>query len=1053
MDSARWAQVKEVFVEASELGGDDRAHFLDETCRDDPELRGEVESLLSYEDSAPHRVEEPVLRMASALLLADRQSAPVAASKEPPFILGTTITHYRVVEKLGEGGMGVVYKAEDTRLGRFVALKFLSPPKVSQSEDSTVERSRFTSDAVERFRREARTSSALDHPNICTVHDIGEYEHLPFIAMQFLAGETLKSEIRGRPLPSERILELGVQIASGLDAAHAAGIVHRDIKPGNIFVTQRGEVKILDFGLAKLAPSPIEAPAPDPGSTRLPPFDDSNVTNTGAALGTVSYMSPEQVRGDAIDHCSDIFSFGVVLYEMATGVRPFDGANTAEIFDGILHQDPIRVSQINPEVSADLERIIHKALAKNAEARYRSAAELRDQLKRLKLVSDSSLLAFQGAPSKRVVPFFLLGGILVALAIAGLYWQRQHVTRPSEGTLVLADFANTTGDSVFDHTLRQALRVQLEQSPFLNVLSDTKVSQQLQFMKRSRSTPLTPEVAREVCLRSGATATLQGSIAPLGSHYLVGLDAVNCQSGDVIGSEQVETNSREGVLKGLDEAVTRLRSKLGESLSSIQKYDVPIAQTSTPSLEALQNYSLAIRTRMAAGDDASIPFFKRAIELDPNFAMAYAQMGTSYLDLSQRAMAAAAFTTAHQLRERTVSERERFFIDSRYFLAVTGELDKAIQVLLQWSHTYPNDEAPHMDLGNVYDILGQHEKQLEEQQKAFQLTPDSSFAYHNLAKAYLNTNDFEHAQQVLRQAEDRKIPRWALLDLSYELAFVRGDRAEMERQIAVAMTQPEFEGMLLSTEADTKAYDGRLSEARDLIKRAAASAHSSGDAELGAGYEITGALYEAEIGDPGKVRPQVFAALHDQTGQIERILAALALARAGDTREATELLTELNREFPLDTMLSKYWSPTIKAAIELHNGNPGKAIEALQRTPVYELGIPQTPTNAVLYPVYLRGLALLQSGQPTLARSEFQKIIDHPGIALNFPLASLAHLGLARCLAQESTEQQPLNPAAVRNSREAYEAFLNLWKYGDAGLPIALRARKEYQMLQTLADQ
>jgi eukaryotic-like serine/threonine-protein kinase len=1061
MDRDRWPQVKELFLAASEREESQRDAFLKEACGEDRELRREVESLLAYSDPTNDSLEAPVLDIATELLAQHQTEAAFAVAEAAGEMVGKSITHYHILEKLGAGGMGVVYKAEDIRLGRFVALKFLSSTRPTDRSLS-LENTRYTSDAVERFRREARASSALDHPNICTVYDIGEYEGSPFIAMQFLAGRTLKSEIDGKPVPTDRILEFAVQIADALQAAHAAGIVHRDIKPGNIFVTKRGEAKILDFGLAKLTEGPADPPAPVVATSVLL-ASVSTVTNAGLALGTTAYMSPEQVRGGPIDNRSDIFSFGVVLYEMATGVRPFRGQTTEILFDNILRETPTPVSKLNPAIPGELEQVIQKALGKNPGVRYQAAAALRDDLKRLKLVSDSSALAIPSSrPIKHRSWLIAAAVVLVVVPWLALYWYR-HIQAPiaEQETIVLADFSNRTGDPVFDHTLRQALRVQLEQSPYLNILSEDRVGQQLRLMGRPLTTQLTAGVAREVCLRSGSKAMLEGSIAPLGKAYVIGLEAINCQNGNTLRTEQAEAAGRESVLQAVDEAAVEMRRKLGESLASVLKYATPMTDATTPSLEALQAYSLGARTWLSEGEEASIPFFKRAIELDPQFAMAYVQLGEAYMGLSQLANATAAFKTAYDLRGRTGTERERFYIDSSYYLAVTGELEKVIHVSQQWKDTYPNDAGPYTNLGIVYDLLGQHEKSLQEKEQAARLRPDSSFLYLNLAMTYLGLNQFEKAHQVLQKVKNQKLPNSAAPDLLYELAFVRGDTQEMERLLKGAMSQPGLEDMLFSLQADTEAYYGRLASAGEFTKKASASAASDGDSELATGYEIMEALHEAEFGYPDRARQQVDAALAHHPGQMVRTVAALALALSDDTKHSAEMVAELNHRAPLDTMLNQYWLPTIQAAIELDRGNPAQAVELLRPTSTYELGTPQTPTNAVLYPIYVRGTALLSAGRGEQAAAEFKKIIDHAGIILNFPLGALARLGLARSYAtaagipvrlitgnlHHGTSKSMVDTNMLNKSRAAYEDFFALWKDADRDLPILIQARREYRRL------
>lgn len=1063
MDRDLWRRVKEVFWTASALPGNERSAFLEEACQGDPALRAEVERLLAYEGTASRLVEAPVLGIASALLAQGQADAGLAGHCDGGEMIGKTVTHYRVVERLGAGGMGVVYKAQDIRLGRFVALKFISAPAAAASSSGfSVRSTRYTSNAIERFRREARAASALDHPNICTIHEVDEYGDSPFIVMQFLAGHTLEHEINGRPLAPDRLLDLGVQIADGLAAAHATGIVHRDIKPGNIFITQRGEAKILDFGLAKLVHGPSELPpasVPPDGSLEL--SSEPTLTHAGILPGTTAYMSPEQVRGDEADHRSDLFSLGAVLYEMATGIQPFRGETTQAIFHNILHHTPTLPSRLNHNISQAQERVIVKALEKSPDVRYQTAAAVRDDLKGLKLISDSSLLPVS-RPTPRRWTWAMAGALLLLIvATIGAYWYRHQQPRLTEPqTILLADFVNTTGEPVFDHTLKQALQVQLEQSPFLDILSQDKVRKELRLMTRPANTPLTQEVAREVCLRAGGKAMLEGSIAPLGSHYVIGLDAVNCLNGDRLDTEQTEAPSRETVLHAVDEAAIKVRHKLGESLASIQKYATPIAQTTTSSLEALQAYSVGLHTRTTAGDAASVPFFKRAAELDPHFAMAYAMLGTAYTDLGETRNATAALTTAHELRERTSIEPEQLYIDFLYYMQVTGECEKAIPVLLQWEHAHPRQMQPHANLAYVYANLGMHQKALEELQAAFRLNSDPGPIYRSLALAYLYVNDFAQARNVMQRAEARQVPGWSA-DILYALAFLRGDASDMERQLKAAMGQPDSEASLLSLQAETEAHYGRLTKAREFTKKASALARSSGDPEAASSFQVGEAIDEAAFGYPAYARHRIGAALAQHPSRTVQTLAALAFALAGDPRSATRIALELHRQFPLDTLLNNYWLPTIRAASELDRGNPSRAIELLQTTTAYDLATPESIAQR-LYPVYVRGLAMLAAGQGQQAAGEFQKILDHPGILLNLPLSSLARLGLARSLALEAnlparfTNRQALRGAGnaavdadkLHSARLAYESLFAVWKDADRDLPILQQARKEYETIR-----
>jgi tetratricopeptide (TPR) repeat protein len=996
MTPERWQEVKKVLASALELKPEERRVYLDQACPE-LDLRREVESLLAaHEQGDSSFMDQPV-------------------DANPTLEKGAQLGQYKIFARIGAGGMGEVYRARDTRLSRDVAIKVL-PSFLSNDPDR-----------LRRFEQEARAAAALNHPNILAVHQMGTYEGAPYLVSELLEGATLREHLKRGPIPLRKVIDCGVQVAGGLAAAHEKGIVHRDLKPENLFVTKDGRMKILDFGLAKLTETkwPVDSKAPTV----------SRVTEPGVVMGTVGYMAPEQVSGKPVDHRADVFALGAVLYEMLTGKRAFQKATSVETLNAILHEDPPGVSQLVSTTPPALQKVVQRCLEKDPEQRFQSASDLAFALEAL-LDSTSATAAAIGRPASRRSGLRAAAAVTIVLAalVVGGYFYFHRTLLTEKDSIVVADFANTTGDPVFDDTLRQGLSVQLEQSPFFTIVSGDRITQTLGLMEQPRDARLTPALARQLCERVSAKAVIEGSIASLDNQYILGLNAVDCQTGEALAQEQVTADGKTKVLAALTTAASELRSRLGESRASLETYNVPLVQATTSSLEALQTYSRCDREFYQSDLATAIQSCEHAVSLDPGFAAPHALLSNLYAFRGDSNLASENARKAYELRDRA-SEWEKLFISGLYHIWYTGDFEKAADASLLWAQTYPLDQRAFSQLDYNYRVLGRYEQALAASLEAVRLDPTRSQSYVEVATDQVLLNRLEEARATIQGAQARSLQSLYFPDMLYWIAFLLNDAAGMGKQESdlPAIDKPYVE-IGMATHA------GRLSHARDLTQGAIASATRANAMEAAAALGATSALTEALFGNLTGARSAAMRATSMSADWDSREMSALALALAGELPEANNLSADLNRRFPERTCVQFDYLPAIHAAVALRQGGPEEAIAALRAASPYELSFLWPARSPAMMPAYVRGEAYLAAHRGAQAAAEFQRILDHQSVFFfSAPIGVLARLQLGRAYGMQGD---------TAKAKTAYQDFLALWKDADPDIPILKQAKAEYARLQ-----
>lgn len=973
---------------------------------------------------------------------------------------GSKISHYRIVEKLGKGGMGEVYLAEDLKLGRKVAIKILS-------EEFTTNR-----DRLHRFEQEASAASALNHPSILTIHEVGHDEGRHFIATEFIDGVTLRRKMAAEHHEIPEILDIAIQVASALEEAHAAGIVHRDIKPDNVMVRRNGYVKVLDFGLAKLTESSVDrTPLDEDAATRV-----LVQTDAGVVMGTSHYMSPEQARGKPVDARSDIWSLGVVIYEMVAGRTPFEGETATDVIVAITQKEPLPLIRFAPTVPAELDWIVTKALRKDRDERYQTIKELLTDLRRLKqrlefeaefersatpesftrsafsTVGSSPTIQDKAMPTvektvshvssaeyivtglkRHKIAAALVALVLVAAVGVGGYFYRNRAPKFSDkDTILLTDFVNTTGEAVFDGTLKQALSVQLGQTPFLNIFPEERVRETLRFMSKSPDERITREIGREICQRQNIKAMLTGSIASLGSHYVITLEAINAQNGDPIAREQIEAEKKEKVLSALGTAASSLRQKLGESLSSIKKYDVSIEQATTSSLEALKAFAMGNEERAMGRAPESLTHYKRAIELDPNFAMAYARIAVHYGNREQFELAKEYVEKAFALRER-VSEREKFYITEKYYNYMTGEMDKSVETLTAWANQYPNDYIPHNNLALSYLMIGRFEDAQREAQRSIELSPSNVSARDNLIASFIAQGKVDEAEQSVNELAKINANLVSLPLSRYMIAFLRGDQAGMDAQVNAVKGKPE-EADFLAMLAQASVHKGKLKESEILSTRARDLFRSQDRTENVSQVTAALGLRQAMLGKCVQAKQNAATALSLSRGRVSLSNASTIAGICNDPSTAQSLIDEQIKLYPKDTIVASVVVPLTRAALELNKGNGAATLQVLEPARSFDFGF-----VAGVGAVYLRGKAYLQQKMAKEAAAEFEKILANRAVDA---------IGVDRAFARVELARAYTMLGDTSRARKEYQDFFALWKDADPDLAILNEARKEYEALK-----